>query len=62
MRNPILYYIVILIGIIGLIVGLYYQSTGGHQLRATTGIVVGVILLIVGIVGIFMTRSRGARP
>jgi len=59
MRNPVVYYGAIVIGIIALAVGVYYLNMN-HPTRAYAGLAVGVILVIAGIVGIFMTRSRGA--
>jgi hypothetical protein len=60
MKNPAIFYAAIVIGIVGLAVGVYYQlGLGGvHPARAITGLVVGAILLIVGVVGFFMTRSN----
>ncbi len=58
MRNPVVLYVAILLGIIGLGVGIYYL-TANHPARAIAVIVVGAILLIVGIVGFAMrTRSK----
>ena len=58
MKNPAIFYAAIVIGIVGLAVGVYYQLGGVHPARAITGLVVGAILLIVGVVGFFMTRSN----
>jgi hypothetical protein len=58
MKNPAIFYAAIVIGIIGLVIGVYYQVSGAHPARAIAGLVVGAILLIVGIVGTFMARSR----
>jgi uncharacterized MnhB-related membrane protein len=58
MKNPAIFYAAIVIGIVGLAVGVYYQVGGAHPARAITGLVVGAILLIVGVVGMFMTRSN----
>ncbi len=58
MKNPALFYAAIVIGIIVLAVGIYYQVGGGHPTRAIAGLVVGAVLLVIGIVGIFMNRSR----
>ena len=60
MKNPAIFYAAIVIGIVGLAVGVYYQVGGAHPARAITGLVVGAVLLIVGIVGMFMTRSKAA--
>jgi len=58
MKNPVIYYAVIVLGIIALAVGGYYLATGGHQVREFTGLGVGAVLVIVGIVGVFMARSK----
>ena len=58
MRNLALFYAAIVIGIIVLAVGIYYQVGGGHPTRAIAGLVVGAVLLVIGVVGIFMNRSR----
>ncbi|HEX6107819.1 MAG TPA: hypothetical protein VFZ02_00300 [Ktedonobacteraceae bacterium] len=58
MKNPAIFYAAIVIGIVGLAVGVYYQVSGAHPARAITGLVVGAVLLIAGVVGIFMTRSN----
>lgn len=62
MKNPVLYYGVIALGVIALVVGIVYLtgSLGPHQVRGITGIVVGAILLIAGVAGIFMTRTSNA--
>jgi uncharacterized membrane protein HdeD (DUF308 family) len=57
MRNPAVLYAIILVGIIGLGVGIYYL-TANHPARAVAGIVVGAILLIAGVVGLFTARAR----
>ena len=58
MKNPAIFYAVIAIGIVGLAVGIYYQVGGAHPARALAGLVVGAILLVIGVVGMFMTRSK----
>jgi hypothetical protein len=58
MKNPAIFYAAIVIGILGLAVGVYYQVSGLHPARAITGLVVGAVLLIVGVVGMFMARSK----
>lgn len=62
MKNPVLYYGVIALGVIALVVGIVYLtgSLGPHQVRGITGIVVGAILLIAGVAGMFMTRTSNA--
>jgi hypothetical protein len=58
MKNPAIFYAAIVIGIVGLAVGVYYQVGGAHPARALAGLVVGAVLLVVGVVGMFMTRSK----
>ncbi len=58
MKNPAIFYAAIVIGIVALAVGIYYQVGGAHPARAVAGIAVGAILLVVGIVGMFMARSK----
>lgn len=58
MKNSTLFYAAIVIGIVGLAIGIYYQVGGAHQARAIAGIVVGAVLLVVGVVGLFMARSK----
>ncbi len=62
MKNPIIFYAVIAIGIIGLAIGVYYEFIDHihHTLRGPVGMGVGVVLLVIGIVGLFMARSRAA--
>jgi len=58
MRIPAIFYAAIVIGIVVLAVGIYYQVGGAHPARAIGGLAVGAVLLVVGVVGMFMTRSR----
>jgi len=58
MKNSTLFYAAIVIGIVGLAVGIYYQVGGAHPARALAGIIVGAVLLVVGVVGLFMARSK----
>lgn len=60
MSNRSVYYGAIVLGIIALAIGIYY-STNNHPTREIVGIVVGVILLIVGLVGIFFIIPRSTR-
>jgi len=59
MKNPVIFYAAIVIGLVALAVGIYYQIGGAHPARAVAGIAVGAILVVVGIVGLFMARSKG---
>jgi hypothetical protein len=58
MKNPAIFYAAIVIGIVALAIGMYYQVSGAHPARAIAGLAVGAVLLIAGIVGMFMTRSK----
>ena len=58
MKNPAIFYAAIVIGIVALAIGIYYQVGGAHPARAIAGLAVGAVLLVVGIVGMFMARSR----
>jgi hypothetical protein len=58
MKNPVIFYAAIVIGLVALAVGIYYQIGGAHPARAVAGIAVGAILVVVGIVSIFMARSK----
>lgn len=62
MKNPLLYYGAIVLGVIALVIGILYLagSLGVHPARGIGGVVVGAILLIAGVVGLFMTRSSNA--
>ncbi|HEX6480337.1 MAG TPA: hypothetical protein VF043_15975 [Ktedonobacteraceae bacterium] len=62
MRNPVLYYGVIVLGVIALAVGIIYLtgSLGAHPTRGIVALVVGIILLIAGVAGIFMARTSNA--
>ncbi len=58
MKNPVIPYAAIVIGLVVLAVGIYYQVGGAHPARAIAGLAVGAILVVLGVVGIFMTRSK----
>jgi len=58
MKNPAIFYAAIVIGIVALAIGIYYQVGGAHPARAIAGLAVGAVLLIAGIVGMFMGRSK----
>ncbi|HVB72545.1 MAG TPA: hypothetical protein VNE38_03220 [Ktedonobacteraceae bacterium] len=60
MKNPVIFYLVIAVGVIGLAAGAYYAVKGGHPLREYVGLGLGAVLLIAGIAGTFMTRSKVA--
>ena len=61
MKNPAIFYGVIAVGVIVLLVGLYYMFIAVHpfhSLRAYGGLGAGVLLLIIGIAGMVMARPK----
>ena len=62
MKNPMLYYGVIALGIIALAFGIYFLASGGHtiHLRTYAALGAGVILLVGGIVGMIVMKPRAA--
>lgn len=61
MGNRAIYYGAIVIGIIIGIIGILWEANialGYHPARGPVAIAVGVILIIIGIVGMIMARSR----
>lgn len=60
MKNPVIFYLVIALGVIALAVGIFYLAKGGHPAREYAALGAGVVLLIAGIAGTFMTRSKAA--
>ncbi len=64
MKNPLIYYAVIALGVIALAVGLYYQFIAihpYHDVRAYGGLGGGVVLILIGIVGIVMARPKATK-
>jgi hypothetical protein len=63
MKNPAIFYGVIAVGIIAILVGVYYMALSVHPFhpaRAYSGLGIGVLLLIIGIVGMIMSRPKVA--
>jgi hypothetical protein len=58
MKNPVIFYVVMALGVIALAVGVFYLVKGGHPAREYAALGAGVVLLIAGIAGSFMARSR----
>ena len=58
MKNPAIFYAAIVIGIVVLALGIFFYLGGAHPARAVAGLAVGAVLLIAGIVGMFMARSK----
>ncbi len=62
MKNLQLYIGAIVLGVLALIVGVFYLVNillGYHPTRAYVAIAVGAILLIIGIAGMVVSRPKG---
>jgi len=62
MKNLQLYVGAIVLGVLALIVGVFYLVNillGYHPTRAYVAIAVGAILLIIGIAGMVVSRPKG---
>ncbi len=62
MKNLQLYVSAIVLGVLALIVGVFYLANiliGYHPTRAYVAIAVGAILLIIGIAGMVVSRPKG---
>jgi len=65
MKNPVISYGILVIGIIALAAGIVLLKMGGHEKLPYGAIVAGVLLIIVGIVGAVMAakaKSEGPQP
>lgn len=62
MKNPMVYYAVIALGVIALVVGVYLFATATkanpHHLSSYAAIGVGVVLVIAGIIGMFVMKPK----
>ena len=59
MKNPMVYYAVIALGVIALAAGVYLMISHHHTITyAAFG--VGVVLLIAGVVGMFVMKPKSA--
>ena len=60
MKNSVIYYAVIALGIVALAIGVYYLALVHpmHTVRAYGGLGVGILLLIIGVAGMMMGRSK----
>ncbi len=59
MKNPVVYYVVMAIGIICLVLGVYWDLLKhDHVQRGLILLIVGIIVLIIGIAGFFVMRPR----
>ena len=64
MKNPAIFYGVIALGVIALAIGVYLMTSATpgnpHHLTKYAALVVGAVLLIGGVVGMFMARPKAA--
>jgi heme A synthase len=60
MKNPVIFYAAIVLGVVGLAAGVYFLVSGGHHTLPYAALGAGAILLIGGVVGMFMARSNAA--
>jgi uncharacterized membrane protein HdeD (DUF308 family) len=60
MKNPVIYYAAIALGVIALIVGILYTAhvIGAHPARGYAGLGVGIVLIIIGIVGMVVAKPK----
>lgn len=65
MKNSMVYYVVIGLGIIALVAGAYLMATATpaapHHLSKYGAIVVGAVLVVAGVVGMFVVKPRVAK-
>jgi FtsH-binding integral membrane protein len=59
MKNPVVYYAVMAIGIVALLLGVYWDLLKhDHPFRGEILLIVGIVLLIVGIAGFFVMKPK----
>lgn len=58
MKNPVVSYVVIALGVIALALGAYFLAAGHHTLRGYGGIGVGAVLIIAGIAAFFALKPK----
>ena len=58
MKNPIVYYAVMAIGVIGLALGVYWTFISHHPTRGPVVLALGAIILIAGVVGFFVMKPK----
>ena len=59
MKNPVVFYAAIALGVIALGVG-FYLMTHGHHMSAYGGMGASVLLLIVGVAGMVVAKPKAA--
>lgn len=65
MKNPMVSYGILVIGVIALAVGIVLLKLGGHAKLPYGAIIAGVLLMIVGIIGAVLAakaKAGGAQP
>ncbi len=61
MKNPVVYYAVMALGVIGLVLGIYWDLLKhDHPARGLASLIIGIILLVVGIAGFLVMKPRVA--
>jgi uncharacterized membrane protein HdeD (DUF308 family) len=59
MKNPVIFYVVIALGVIALAAGVVFIiHPDGHHVRIYAALGAGIVLVIAGIAGMFMSRSK----
>jgi tellurite resistance protein TehA-like permease len=59
MKNPVVYYVVMAVGIVALALGVYWDLLKhDHPARGLILLIVGIVLLIVGIAGFFVMKPK----
>ena len=61
MKNPMVYYAAIGLGIVALAAGGILVATATHHTISTAAFIVGAVLVIGGIVGWFVMKPKAAR-
>lgn len=59
MKNPVVYYVVMAVGVICLALGVYWDLLKhDHPARGLILLIVGIVLLIAGIAGFFVMKPK----
>ena len=60
MKNPVVYYAIIGIGVLGLAAGIYLLATA-HHMSSYAALGLGAVLVIGGVVGMFVMKPKAAK-
>jgi hypothetical protein len=60
MKNPIVFYAIIAIGVIALAAGVFFMTQGGHPARSYGSMGIGALLVIAGIAAMFVLKPKAA--